>query len=144
MVLGTNLSNDELLALMRKICRDGFSFPPDYLTPFECWEVGSYIKERFAKLNRTLDLRLLLNGFKDYLQHKNGHSKTDWQTLLEGRMSEQVVYLGRATQKAEQSRIALEIHSLKAPNAAKLKLWQDRTGLTQAAYYRALQRSRHS
>lgn len=43
-------------------------------------------------LHRNLDLRLLMNGFKDYLQYKTGNATNHWHLLLEGRLRERVVF----------------------------------------------------
>jgi hypothetical protein len=138
--LGLDISNHEIQAMMKKICQDGYTYGEDYLTPAECWEVGQFIIDKLEALHRNLDLRLLLHGFHDYLQWKTGHAVNHWHVLLEGRMQERVLYRPRAEQKAEESRIALEIHKMKMPGDKRLQLWKERTGLKQAAYYRALQR----
>jgi hypothetical protein len=135
-----DINNNEIRAMMKSICREGYRYGEDCLTPDECWEVGQFIIDKLGALHRNLDLRLLLNGFRDYLQWKTGHAVNHWNVLLEGRMQERVVYRGRAEQKAEESRTALKIHKLKMPGGKKVKLWQERTGLGQAAYYRALRR----
>jgi hypothetical protein len=138
--LGLDISNNEIQAMMKTICREGYRYGEDYLTPDECWEVGQFIIDKLGALHRSLDLRLLVNGFRDYLQWKTGHAVNHWHVLLEGRMQERVVYRGRAEQKAEESRVALEIHKMNTPSVKKVKLWKERTGLGQAAYYRALRR----
>jgi hypothetical protein len=139
-VLRLDVSNDEIKALMKKICREGFIYGEDYMSPAECWEVGERVISRLADLQRSLDVRLLISGFKDYLQYKTGNSGTHWHSLLEGRMKERVVYPGRAGQKAEESRVAFEIYRMKLSTKEKVALWKERTGLGQAAYYRALRR----
>jgi hypothetical protein len=135
-----DISANEIRALMKKICQGGHAYGEDYLSPDECWEVGQYISTRLEELHRHLDLRLLMNGFKDYLQFKTQNATNHWHVLLDGRMQERVVYRGRAEQKAEESRVALEIHKMRVPLAKKLQLWGEKTGLSQPAYYRALKR----
>jgi hypothetical protein len=139
-VLGLDLSNNEIRALMKKICRGGYTYGEYYMTPDECWEVGGWIIDRLEDLKRKLDVRLLINGFKDYLQFKTDNSASHWKQLLEGRMREQAIYISRAEKKAEESKVALEIHKMKLPTKKKIQLWKERTGLGQAAYYRALGR----
>lgn len=135
-----DVSNNEIKAMMKQICTQGFTYGEDYMAPEECWEVAGYIIAKLESLQRNLDLRLLINGFRDYLQFKQGDSVNHWHTLLDGRMQERVVYKARAEQKAEESRIALEIHQMKIATKRKLQLWKARTGLSQPAYYRALRR----
>jgi hypothetical protein len=135
-----DLTNDEIRAMMKKICLDGFTYGEDYMSPEECWGVATYIISKLETLQRNLDLRLLLNGFKDYLLFKTGNSVNHWHVLLDGRMQERVVYRTRTEQKVEETRIALEIHEMNVPTGKKIELWKERTGLSQPAYYRALNR----
>jgi hypothetical protein len=136
-----DVTGSEIRAMMKQIALQGYVFGPDYMTPAECWEVVSFIIARLEGLQRPLDLRLVNQGFNCYLQWKNGDADLHWHLLLDGILQEQVLYRGRAEQKAEESRIALEIHNLKrVPIAEKLRLWHERTGLKQAAYYAALNR----
>jgi hypothetical protein len=137
-----DLTSREVKALMKSICLGGFTFGQDYMAPQECWEVASYIIDKLSVLNRPLDLRLLMNGFRDFLQHKTGNSANHWMVLLEGRMAEQVLYRGRDDQKSEEAHIALRIHKKHLPIKRKIKLWTKETGFGQSAYYEALKRLR--
>jgi hypothetical protein len=138
-----DVTGSEIRAMMKQIALDGYVYGPHYMTPAECWEVVSHIIARLEGMQRPLDLRLVDQGFRCYLQWKNGEADLHWHLLLDGILREQVLYRGRAEQKAEESRIALEIHNLKkVPIAEKLRLWNQRTGLKQAAYYAALNRLR--
>jgi hypothetical protein len=141
-VLGLDIDNQQIRALMKKICEAGEKVGEDYMTPDECWEVSTFIIDKLELLHRNLDLRLLRNGFRDYLQYKKGDSKTHWQVLLEGRMAERVVYQGRAKTKDDEHRTALEIHRMLIPAGEKYKLFHGRTGLSEKAYYRALNRKK--
>jgi hypothetical protein len=140
-VLHLDVSNNEIRALMKQICQEGHSYGEDYLSPDECWEVTAFVIGRLEELQRGLDLRLLVNGFHDYLQWKTGNSNLHWHVLLEGRMKEEIVYVGRAEQKARQTRLALEIHQQDLSTKEKIALWTEKTGLSQQAYYRALWRA---
>lgn len=139
-VLGVDVSNQEIRALMKKICKAGYQYGEHSMIPEECWEVATFVIDRLGLLHRSLDLRLLMNGFKDYLQWKTGNSTNHWQALVEGRMAERVVYRGQAALKDEQQKTALEIHANKATLKEKVAAWTAQTGLGQAAYYRALKR----
>jgi hypothetical protein len=140
-VLGLDVTNDEMRALMKKICTGGYAYGEHFMTPGECWEVATYIIDRMEQLHRSLDLRLLMNGFRDRMQYKAGLSDSDWKLLLEGRIKERVVYKGRAEKKAEESDIALEIRGRGIPTREQIAMWKEKTGLGQAAYYRALRRA---
>lgn len=142
-VLGMNVSNEEIKVRMKKICMDGYRYGEDFMTPEECWEVCTYIIAKFDKnpdAAKRLDLRVLINGFKDYLQWKAGHSVSHWQSLLDGRMEQQVVFTARKDIKNRESQIALEIFKMNNSSKDKVALWKEKTGLEQAAYYRALKR----
>ena len=139
-VVHLDVSDEEIKALMKKICLDGYTRGSHYLSPDECLEVREFIITRLTQLKRPLDLRLLITGFDDFLQWKTGNSHNHWQLLIEGRMAERVVYVARSDRKAAEARLALEIHAMKLTYAEKVKLWHDKTGLSKAAYDRALKR----
>jgi hypothetical protein len=135
-----DVTGSEIRAMMKQIALQGYSYGADHMTPHECWDVVSYIINRLEGMQRPLDLRLLNQGYHCYLQFKNGDADLHWHVLLDGILREQVLYRGRAEQKAEESRIALEIHERNLPMKETLRLWKEKTGLQQAAYYAALNR----
>src|SRR5262245_10451920 len=76
----------EVAALMRSVALQGFPFGQDYVSPKECMEVAGYVIDRMRSLDRPLDMRVYVNGVKDYLQDKTGHSSTGWKDLIETRL----------------------------------------------------------
>jgi hypothetical protein len=140
-VLQLDLSKEELLALMKHLCLQGYQYGEDYMSPNECLQVGEFIRERLEGLQRSLDLRLLMNGFKDFLQWKTKNSVNHWHDLLLGRIQERPVVVRRAERVAKESKIANEINDMKIPYKKKIELWEQRTGHKgERSYYRALQR----
>lgn len=142
-ILGMDVSAEQIKALMKKICLDGFTFGDDYIVPDECLEVRQRVIDRLSELKRNLDLRVMINGFKLYLQWKNGDSKLHWHDLLDGLMSERTVaYKDRVSKQAEKHQLAMSIHAMSIPWAEKLKLWKDKMngapGSSQAGFDRAL------
>ena len=135
-----DISNEEMRALMKNICMSGYTYGEHHMTPEECWEVASVIISTLESLHRSIDLRQLVSGFRDYLQYKAGQAENHWRTLLEGRLQPRAIYRRRAEQKAQEACVALEIDRLKLAINEKVQLWHERTGLAQAAYYRALKR----
>jgi hypothetical protein len=130
---------EEMAALMRSVAIKGFSYGEDYVSPRECLEVAEYIIDRMRSLARSLDMRLYVNGVKDYLQHKTGHSHTDWQDLIETRLKETTVLRERrADKKAKEAVIAKEISEMEIPPVERLNLWKERTGKSERAYWRRL------
>ena len=99
-VLRLDVANDELLAMMKKICGDGFRYGRDYMAPTECWSVATYIRDSLSELQRPLDLRLLTNGFRDFLQWKNDESGAlHWNDLLAARLREAVRIRGLSSSR---------------------------------------------
>jgi hypothetical protein len=139
-VLGMDVPPDEIKALMTKICLGGYQFGDWYLDVEECLQVRDFVISRLSQLRRNLDLRLMINGFKDFLQWQNNDSKTHWQQLIEGRIAERVVYRDRRTQNIEKQKVALEIRALNLPWKEQVKLAKERLGISPGAYHRALQR----
>ncbi len=127
----------EVAALMRSVAVKGFSFGMDFLTPAECLTVANHIIERCRDLDRDLDMRVYVNGVKDFLQHKTGHSKTCWQDLIETRLSETTTLREtRADRVTRERDIALELEGL-APKE-RLAEWKRRTGKSERAFWRRL------
>jgi hypothetical protein len=140
-VLRLDLSAEELLALMKKLCLEGYQYGEDYMSPDECLEVSDFIVTEFGELNRPLDLRLLMNGFKDFLQWKTGNSIKHWTELLLGRISERPTVMRRSEKKATESQIALQISNMNISYPQKIALWEEKTGHKgDRSFYRALKR----
>ncbi|MEI7686562.1 MAG: hypothetical protein WCL32_16205 [Planctomycetota bacterium] len=139
-VLRLDLTSEELLAKMKQICLAGYEHGEDYLAPVECLQVRAYIVSELSRLNRPVDLRLLINGFRDFLQWKCGDSTKTWQELLQGRIMERPTVERRVDKKAAESTIALEINAKKIPAKDKVAEWIERTGLKERSFYRALTR----
>jgi hypothetical protein len=134
-------TNEEVAALMRAISKKGHDHGPYTLSPEACLEVAEAIIDRTARLRRNLDLRLLVNTFKDRIQYENGASVTNWVDLLESRMKERIITssagLGvRAARNAVEVEVAARIAAL--PTAERLAAWQAQTGKSRAEMYRAL------
>ena len=132
-------SNEEIAAKMRDIARRGHAHGRRRLTPRECLEVAEEIIARSQRLERPLDLRLLVNTFQDRIQHEAGAAETDWRDLLDSRMKERVVAKpGRPETRAEQQEreLALVRRLAGRPRAERVAVWVRMTGKSQAAMYR--------
>ena len=144
-VIHMDLSATELLVLMKTICADGYKFGRDQLSPQECWQVAEFIREEFSRLSRDLDIRLLINSFKDRLFWRSGVPKSHWKDLVRARIRKTVAvgYRSRREVTAEEAAIAMEIYSQAGLTLKqKIDAWNERTGKSQGAFYRALNRSR--
>jgi hypothetical protein len=141
MPLHLDISNGEIKAKMKKICRSGYTYGEDSMTVEECWKVAAFIISEFKSLHRNLDLRLLPHGFHYYLQWRTGNSVLHWKVRLQSHMQERlVVYQPRRQKKAGESRIALEIYKKPWSGEKKIRVWMKRTGRSKRAFYRALER----
>ena len=66
-VLRIDISAEEMKALMTRICLNGYEFGEDFVDTEACLEIRDFVIARLSELQRNLDLRFLINGFKDYL-----------------------------------------------------------------------------
>jgi hypothetical protein len=142
-VLHMKLTPSELLVLMKVICQDGFKFGRDRLRPAECAEIAEFIRAESCRLNRDLDIRLLLKAFKYRLQWRSGDSKNHWKDRVRAQMLRTVAirYRTRREVTAEEAAIAMEIYNRDGlTGKQKIAVWNEGTGKSQGAYYRALRR----
>ncbi len=130
----------EVAALMRSVALRGFRLGRDAATPKQCLEVAEYVIGRMRALDRPLDLRVYVNGVKDYLQDKAGHSDTGWKDLVEtGLRRTTVLRESRSDVKAREASVALELSRLAVSAGERMRLWKERTrGKSERAYYRRL------
>lgn len=92
-VLEHTATNDEVLALMRRMADGGVYFRGQHLTKEQCHEVVDAIKDGAEMLRRPMDIRLFVHGCADRLQSLAG-SENDWRILLESRIKERTVDRG--------------------------------------------------
>jgi hypothetical protein len=137
------VSDEEVAALMRSIALRGYGVGDTRLGPEECLEVAEYIISRSARLSRQLDVRALINGFADRLQAEDGDAGCKWQDLVASaikgspEITNDVESVGSRKQtKARELAIARELGELDRPE--RLRVWQEKTGKSQAALYRRL------
>jgi hypothetical protein len=133
-------TTEEVAALMRDIASKGFPHGPYELPPAACLEVAEAILQRSAKLNRNLDLRLLVSTMRDRLQYEAGLAEVHWLDLLDGRLQERVVSPTRPLTKAEK--VAKEVEYARSiahlPREERVRQWEAQTGMSQATLYRRL------
>lgn len=133
-------TNEEIAALMHQIASAGYQYGPHTLGPAACLEVMAVIIERSTRIQRNLDLRLLINGFHDRLQWQNGFAETHWIDLLDSRIKERVTEptepMGRQAQSAEEQELLGRIVDL--PASERLRAWIEATGKSRATLYRQI------
>jgi len=125
-VMEFRVTNAEMTAQMKEIAFEGY----DVLSAKECLEVLNFIVENMSNLNRPLDLRLLVSGFRFAIQEKEKQTRgVPWRTLLQGQIQESIApdFYRTSDRVAEESLIALEIDQMKISYQEKLTLFQART-----------------
>jgi hypothetical protein len=80
------VSEEEIAALMRKVAGAGFHHRQQVMTPEECLTVCDFLIAQSKSLLCHLAMRLLDNSFRDYLQHREGYSVSDWKALVSARL----------------------------------------------------------
>src|SRR5580692_7398955 len=79
----------------------------------QCAEVFEYLIAEIHSLARNLDMHLLVNSFRDYLQHQDGQSQTHWQDLVKSELRQQAtVPESRAQRLVRERQVALEVAAL--------------------------------
>ena len=139
--LHLSATNEELAALMRHLAQQGYRLGDQSISPCRCLEIAETVISRCLVSNRNLDVRLLVNAFRDFMQHRAGHSVTHWEDLLDTRLQEGTTAgLSRAERLENERQIALRISQMDVPTAERERLWREATGRAMDAYYRALAR----
>lgn len=140
------VSDNELKAQMRHIARGGFRQGRDQIEPADCRQVCEFVIQECHGLNRALDLRLLINGFRDFLQWQDCDSGCHWRDLLSARVKQRPTRLeevesagGRAAQKRRELEIASEIAAATEDRAERQRRWFELTGKSEPTLYRRLQ-----
>jgi hypothetical protein len=133
----------ELRALMRHVAGKGYSHKGIRLAPGACQEVCEYLIEQSLSLRRSLDMRLLINSFNDRLQWEAQDATCHWKDLVTARTRERPTALldgknvvSRMGRKQREHEIVAEILATSKDKAEQTRLWAERTGKSQAAWYR--------
>ena len=162
-----SLSQPQIIALMKRLCLEGYILterdrfnvddnkpekdPWDVvdlsgniqtMTPAECWGVATFIQDSLSEMNLPLSLRLIKQGWRDYLYAQNHPDQISWQDKLRGRMTQRPSkkYASRAEMVAVESDIARRIFAQDISYAEKEREWNAATGKSPAAFDRALKR----
>jgi hypothetical protein len=142
-------TNQELAALMRSVSEDGFRVLLQQrglksIKPAQCLEICEYLIAEINSLAKNLDMRLLVNACRDYLQYHDGETKTHWQDLLKSELKQQVVVPESKPERLVRERqIALEIAAMPGLSGAEReKLFTEKTGTSGRGYHRRLEECR--
>lgn len=110
-----------------------------------CMEVCEFVIAECRGLNRPLDMRLLDNAIGDYVQATMYGAGCGWRDLVMARIveraphfREEVVIGGRHEQRDAELAVIRQICAEVKGREERVKLWQQRTGKSQATFYRRL------
>jgi hypothetical protein len=85
---------------------------------------------------------LLVNGFRDYLLHRDQKTQSPWQDLIAARIAEKPTsYKSRKELAIEDHETASEIFRMDLALTKKIELWRQKTGKSRASFYNALKRA---
>lgn len=139
------VSDCEIVALMRKTAVGGYSKNNERLDPDECMEIVEFILNEKFRIKGRLDMRLLINSFQDRLQANDLDSGCNWQDLVASRVHNSPSVQGeiapvgvRQRKQAERLQVAREI--VKLPSQERLEKWKHETGASQSTLYRILKK----
>jgi len=149
----------EIRALMRHVARQGFVGETGRMTPHECVEVIEHVIDLAGELKGRLDLRWIDHGYGHYLTHVAGGGTVDWRDMVKFHIMHALTYFdhtplvmpGQLKHGEGERREALELQVVVAKEIARmpglgqeerLRLWEERTRLSRATYYRRLEAGR--
>ncbi len=151
--LGHAPPDHEVRAVMRHVARQGHVGEAGRMTPEECVEVVEHVIQVASELECRLDLRWIEHGYAHYLTHVESGGTVDWRDQVKFHMMETLTYfdhtpakkpaqseggdLGKQDYEQQNIAAALEIHHMSGLSGAdKVKVWEERTGLSRPQYYR--------
>jgi hypothetical protein len=148
-VIKLEVTDGELVALMRDLANRGYQDPKGELSPSVCLEVVDYLIDQCRQAKFPLDMRLYVNALADYLQWQAKHSRCGWRELVTNRVHqsaahrlEEAAIMNREQtlewEREQVRQIMAETDHLsgKTKTAEEVKRFKDRTGLAPATFYR--------
>jgi hypothetical protein len=143
-------TNAELAALMRSVSEEGFRLLLQQrglrsMSPAHCQEVCEFLIAEILPLARNLDMRLLVNAFRDYLQFQDGETgTTHWKDLVRSELTRQAtVPESRAERLARERQVVLEIAAVPGLTAAEReRRFHELTGTSGRGFRRRLEEAR--
>ena len=133
-----DVSDPELIALMRELAEQGYIHDNGDIEPEECLMVTEHVLKECQEAGCKLDLRLQQKGFQTYLQWKAGDSVTPWYDLIAASVRE-ATHQREADDddKMTQKRNVLrEIMAKTDDPKERLKEYMKRTKASRADFFR--------
>jgi hypothetical protein len=137
--LHLEVTDAEIAAQMRRLAKAGYQHDGKEMTGDEAETVCDFvILESQSKLCH-LDMRLLDNAFRDYLQWREGHSTCHWQTLVATRLDgrkDDLAIAPRDRQQDEDLRF-LELTLAQCPTTLAAQVeWCRQRGKSRSSFFR--------
>ena len=139
------VSDNEMIALMRSVSHKGFRDGLDEMDPAECSDVCEFIIAQCLGLRRLLDMRLLINSFKDYLQWRDCESGCDWRDMVSARVKDRPTVIGdvrsveeRTAERERELEVARQIVGRTDDRRERFRIWREQIGKSEQTLYRRL------
>lgn len=135
-----DMTQQEVVAVIQSIAKDGWSKGTDSVTPKECMEVAGVLIDMIGdeEIKLSLDIRLFCEHALPAYAYCRKAGQQNWKDIVRSKL------LGQASTHAEGQRertrrledLALSIHSGEGTPKEKVQKWKALTSLGQAIYYR--------
>jgi hypothetical protein len=134
------VTDSEIAALMRKLSAAGFQHDKKTMTPEECRDVCEFLIAQSKNRQCRLDMRMLDNSNRDYLQWREGSSTSDWATLVSARLEGQKRDNDANAEREEEISV-MEVAIAEHPDSVRHQqfYWSDLTGMSRASFFRCRQ-----
>ena len=119
---------------------------PTEIAPEESRTVAHFLIGEMLRLGCRFDLRLFVNkALPDYQQWKDDETESDWRDLVTATIEEHLVTIrhlderpSRADRKQGEHALVREILREHETRDARVRVWIERTGKSERAFYRRL------
>lgn len=140
-------SDAQLGALMLGIAELGWpNIGQPEISPDETRTVAHFLIGEMLRLGCRFDLRLFVNkALPDYQQWKDDEAESDWRDLVTASIEEHLVSVrhpderpSRAERKQDEHALLREILGEHESREERVRIWTERTGKSERAFYRRL------
>jgi hypothetical protein len=143
-VLRLDVTDSEIEAVMFEMAAGGYREQGKLvLAPEQCEEVARFLLTECRTASCSLDLRLLINSYQDYLLWDGDHSGCHWQDLVATRTREaathfrcEVETLSQEERRTLRRKVIREIESETNDPNERLRLYIERTGKSRSDYFK--------
>lgn len=139
-VLHFDPADEQIIALISKLADDGVRS----ISSANCRKVASFLIAECKTRGVRPTVRLFMDkALRDFELWEADQSETHWKDLIASNLEQQLIELkhptndlSRAEQTEAERRIALDVFKGNNGRKERVEAWQQRTGKSQAAYYR--------